>query len=253
MKSTNPEYVVINPLSVDRQCHSHADVSDVVTKMVECFKFLSPAIRARRVALVYDEVMARRSLAARGGNLTADINSVPDGDIRKLWFLFITKAVLAGGVSSSAAIVSDGRKHVEGEISSGCLVSQKRWLSFGKRAYLERTPLALDVEGKEVKVENAWNLDEFRRLWPSYEASPKHQKDAYTRVGGDTVSPMPLSDDEAQRVLMTSVPNGKDRIAYHRQQFFRFCLTHSGQEIYHGFQINEEDVPAEVLDILKSA
>ena len=63
---------------------------------------------------------------------------------------------------------------------------------------------------------------------------------------------MQLGKEEAQRLLLASLEDADDRWAYQetRKKCYRFRLTHNDQQIYHGYEVEEDEVPRHILNQL---
>jgi hypothetical protein len=64
---------------------------------------------------------------------------------------------------------------------------------------------------------------------------------------------MPLNDDDAQRLLLASLGIAGDRWAFHegRSKCYRFKITTAN--IYHGFEVDREEVPLHIWAALEEA
>lgn len=243
----------INPLSANEQCHSSNDVLSLMTALVECLKYLQPAIKKERVKLLYDSSIENRYLITNN-NFKASINKLPkdEHDVKTLWYRHITKAQ---DVSEYPVQTTVGSEHceevVEGHISSCSDLQQAHWLSFGKHILNEAQEYSVLQNGHtEFTVNNAHHLDSLKQLLPSYEASDKHHKVTYfDQERGEQVAAMPLDSEKAQELLLTSIEEKNDRFAYHQgsNKFYRFKLTHPERNIYHGFQIEKEEISDELV------
>lgn len=133
------------------------------------------------------------------------------------------------------------------------MIHNAKWLSFGGTPLNQRSELSILPRhlGSATGVKNASDLASFRVWWPRYERSHKHRNEGYWRAGGEWVSPMPLDDDTAQEILLTSVSLGDDRYAIYRGQYFQFPRTHTDSEIFHGFAVDPGEVPGTVVARLR--
>lgn len=243
----------INPLSVNEQCHSSNDVLDLITALVECFNYLQPAIKKERIKLLYDSSIESRQFISNQ-NLLSSINNLPkdEPDVKRLWFLYTRKAedILQKPVQTTVRS-SHCPELVDGVISGNSVLQQTNWLSFGKYLLNEAQEYSVLQNGhSEFLVKNVHHLNSLKQLLPIYEASNKHRNISYYDAErGEPVAPMPLDSEKAQELLLTSIEENNDRFAYHQGsgEFYRFKLTHSDKNIYHGFQINKKEISEELV------
>lgn len=248
----------INPLSVNEQCHTSKDVLDLMIALVECFKYLQPAIKKERIKLLYDSSIEDRYLIANQ-NLLKSINSLPtdEPDIKKLWFLYTKKAkdVLENPVQTTVSS-AHCPELVEGIISGNSILQQAHWLSFGNHLLNEAKEYNVSHNGNTpFTVKNAYHQTSLKQLLPIYEPSNKHRKEPYfDSTRGEQVAAMPLNSEQAQELLLISVEDGNDRIAHHQgsDKFYRFKLTHTDKNIYHGFQIEKDEISEEIAKNCKT-
>jgi hypothetical protein len=190
-----------------------------------------------------------------GRTLSSEVNKISNGDVRKQWFFYTRNRAVRAQSDLSTVVLTDEIELQCGEIRRELLRNEAKWLSFGGKPLNTRPLLRVlrEDDNTLISVVNACGLNAFRQLWPRYEPSKKHGKHGYHAAGGDWVSPMPLGDEAAQEVLMTSVGHGDDRYAAREGEYYRFPRTHPGQDIFHGFSIFREDIPAVVLVALEVA
>lgn len=240
----------INPISANRQYFRLEHVELSVAQMISCLKYVWHALRCRKVRLIYDDRIEARGLLHDGPGIISEINRLSNGDTRKLWFLFTKNHAARAQPNTYRVVVSSGAQpEAEGDIGEDLFRSESKWLSFSGMVLFEQRRLYV-VSGDlraGVSIENAFDLNGFQPLWPRYEPSEKHRKTGYYRDGGEWVSPMPLDEQAAQDVLMTSAPDGNNRYAFHKGEYYRFPRTHFDQEVFHGFLISRNDVPAALL------
>jgi hypothetical protein len=243
--------VFLNPLSVNRQSYASEDVEALVEEIVACFRYVRPALEHGRIQIIYDDLIEQRGLTQESTSLLGDLNLIKNRDLVRQWFLFVKNrakrnlsdpwSVIIYGVS----VEIDG---VTGDVRKDAVAHDARWLSFGGTPLNQRSELSVLPTHFQVAtaVNNASDVASFRVWWPRYERSPKHKHEGYRRAGGEWVSPMPLDDDTAQEVLLTSVASGDDRYAIYQGQYFQFPRTHSDVEIFHGFAVDPGGVPGAV-------
>ncbi|MBL6987114.1 MAG: hypothetical protein ISR72_08780 [Methylobacter sp.] len=244
----------INPLSVNKQCHSSNEVFDLMFDLVECLKYLQPAIKKKRIKLLYDSSIESRQFITNQ-NFFASINNLPkdEHDVKTLWFQHTRKAEdVSQDPVETAVRSSHCSELVEGMISGNSVLQQTNWLSFGKHLLNEAQEYSVLQDGHpEFTVKNVHHRNALKQLLPSYEASDKHRKKSYyDQERGKQVAGMPLDSEEAQELLLTSIEQNNDRFAYHQgsDQFYRFILTHPDKNIYHGFQIEKDKIPVELAN-----
>jgi hypothetical protein len=247
--------VFINPLSACRQHYEAAQVETAIAEMVDCFKYLRPALEWMRARLVYDDSIEARSLTRDGANIISEVSSLTNGDVRRQWFIYTKNRALPAQSNHRTVTISGDGQHEEptnltGEIRPDLVYQDAKWLSFGGTRLNEQPRLNIWREDCRIliSVMNASDLNGFQSWWPRYEASEKHGKIGYFRAGGEWVSPMPLDDSTAQEVLMTSLSIGNDRYAFYRGEYYRFTKTHPDREVFHGFSVTRGDVPADLLN-----
>lgn len=244
----------INPLSVNEQCHTSSDVQNLVATLVACFNYLQPAIKKERIKLLYDSSIESRQFIANK-HFVASISDLPkdDPDIKKSWFLYTKNRAITISQSLVQTTVSSdwSSEQVEGIISGDSLLKEAHWISFGKHLLNESPEYNVSQNGHtQFTVRNVHHCESLKQLLPSYEPSEKHHKTSYYDYQrGEQVAAMPLDPDKAQELLLTSIVENNDRFAYHQGsgKFYRFKLTHPEQNIYHGFQIEKEEISEELV------
>ena len=256
-------YFYINPLSANNQCHTLTDAFRVVGNLVDCFKYLHPAIQKERIRLIYEPSIEQRQLVANQ-HLSASINMLPKNpgngveDVTRLWFIYTKNRPTQISLAEAKSVTVSSSKvasTISGSVSGELFSPDVNWLSFGGDDLTEATDLLItDLAQQTVDVRNAHHITSLKRLLPRYEPSDKHKKVAYVAQNGEHVSAMPLAEDEAQRLLLLSIQVGSDRLAYHeaRRQYYRYKLTRLDQCqcIYHGFVVEEAEVPEHLKIIL---
>jgi len=143
------------------------------------------------------------------------------------------------------------RSIVEGDISGNPLIQEAHWISFGKQQLNEAKAYNVSQNGyTPFTVKNAHHQESLKQLLPIYEPHYKHGKTPYfDSTRGEQVAAMPLDLKQTQELLLISIEDGNDRIAYQRSgKFYRFKLTHPNQNIYHGFQIEKHEISEEIAN-----
>ncbi|MGZ0079745.1 hypothetical protein ACH5Y9_08030 [Methylomonas sp. BW4-1] len=245
----------INPLSVNEQCHTSNDVLDLMIALVECFKYLQPAIKKERIKLLYDSSIESRQFICHEF-FEASISKLPkeEHDVKTLWFRYTrnnAEDVLQNPVQTTVSS-AHCPELVEGDISGNSLLQDAHWISFGKHLLNEAKVYNVSQNGNTpFTVKNAYHQASLKQLLPSYEPSNKHRKESYfDSTRGEQVAAMPLDTKQAQELLLISVEDRNDRIAYHQgsKKFYRFKLTHTDKNIYHGFQIERDEISEEMAN-----
>lgn len=252
--------IYVNPLSANEQCHNVTAIVEVVRALVDGFKYILPGLDSNRISLFYDDHLEQRHLEV-GTHFRASISKLSfddfSRDIRVQWYLYTkNRAESATFESYTVDISSDPpEQSVSGEISIDGLDRASIWVSFGG-AKINCQPKLKVNNGETSSIKNnAHDLKSLQQLLPIYQPHPtKHRKEAYFDVERqEHVAPMPLDDHKAQNVLLTSILYDNSRWAYCRDfaSFFCFKLTHPEQNVYHGYQVAFEDLPAEVGRLLR--
>lgn len=96
---------------------------------------------------------------------------------------------------------------------------------------------------QEINIDNLTTLEQARKLCPRYKSIPKHEQGGWGTL-------MDLKDEEVQQVLNQSIEHGKQRYSYYRGKFYEFksdnTLNELGYPTYHGYPVNESEVPSDV-------
>jgi hypothetical protein len=245
----------INTLSANRQCNTSDDILKSVSNLVDCFKHLLPAIERGRIRLVYDACIEDRELST-GQHIKSSISTL-ESDIRKQWYVYTKNHAHQASCDLVAPLSITPKPNfymTNNQISQDLLRQHTKWLSFSGQQWTESPEYAITAKSHHnPSIKNAHNLDSLIPLLPSYEESPKHHRDPYY-ANGEYVSPMPLEKKEAAQLLLVSVPDqtGTDRWAFHETlgKYFRFKLTYVHQNIYHGFEVENMEVPFVIQQLL---
>lgn len=245
----------INTLSANRQCNTPNDLWMRVSNLVDCFKYLLPAIERGRVRLIYDLCIEDRQLST-GQHIKASISEL-DPDIRKQWYVYTKNHAYpaSNDLVEPIRIIPEPDFYMANNlISQDLLFQHMNWLSFGGQQWTESPTYTITVRSHQnLSIKNAHNLDSLFLILPRYEESPKHHRKPYY-ADGEYVSPMPLDKYEAAQLLLISVPDqtGTDLWAFHetRGKYYRFKLTHTDRSIYHGFEVETAEVPTAIQQLL---
>lgn len=249
---------LLNPLSAQAQFGAINEAHQAIRDVVECLKYISPAIGSKRWVLIFDASLNYR-------NITKDIpliqainclSSRTDRDTRTLWFLYTQKMAAKASVelvdvritsTDPACAQSISEDSTKDFLMPGC-----RLISFGGCELTRSKTLQIRSGGQVLTAENAHMLAHIKRLVPNYKASPKHRKEAYyDHERGQQVAAMPLPPDVAHAVLLAGVPHGDDYVGLHGPtgKFFRFKITEANE--YHGFEVSGNEVPPAIQKLLK--
>ena len=214
-----------------------------------------PAIKRGRIRLVYDACIEDRQLSS-GQHIKSSISAL-DPDIRKQWYVYTKNHArqASSDLVEPTSIIPEPKFYMaKNPISQDLLHQHTKWLSFSGQQWTESPEYAITATSHQNhSIKNAHNLDSLIPILPRYEKSPKHHRVSYC-VNGEYVSPMPLEENEAAQLLLISVPDqtGTDRWAFHEtcEKYYRFKLTHVHQNIYHGFEVENTEVPVVITQLL---
>jgi hypothetical protein len=250
----------INPISANEQCADSQQVCRVLKSLVDCFEYLLPALGRKRARLIYDPGVEQRHLRS-GESFLASINNLPREtcrDTRVQWFTYTrNRAARPEGAAVIRVVISSSQANlgqISGEINERLIQENSGWLSFGGSTLHEMHELRVLTDSDQtIQVENAHDLASFKPLLPRYQPSPKHRRDPYYDSNGRKVSCMPLDENEAQRLLLASLVIGSDRWAFHERRSMCYCFKITSANIYHGFELEREEVPLHIWTALDGA
>lgn len=253
--------IVLNPLSANCQCHSAEECFAAVSAYVDCCEYCWPALRAKRVKLLFDDHVEQRFLVG-SENFLASIarckGAKGGADLVKKWYLYTRNrsAVVPNESEVEIELKTNGiGSSVKGSVYKPLHDDISHWISFSGDVVCSANELIVSSSHGERTIRNCADIESFRTWLPRYEPNPKHRAKAYTAAGGEVVSPMPLSEAEAQELLLTSLSdNGGTRWAFHKETLKYYCFqrTHVDQEVFHGYVEAEEKVPNDLRDQLKT-
>lgn len=247
----------INPLSAHGQCHTVQDAEDAIASVVKCFEYLRFGIFAETIALLYDPTLESRNLVADDvfAATIQKINGVDARDIRTKWFLYTRKAKLSE-FNSVPAHVQAGNgicgHFLHGSLPLNVDSNVSGTLSLGHSQITQCETLLFTIGGNEFTLRNAYSRDSLIPLLPKYERHEKHRNEPYfDEIRKENVAPMPLNDEDAQNLILTGVECSKDIVAYHlqRKEIYRFKVTNGN--VYHGFRVEEKEIPSATLSKIK--
>lgn len=250
---------VVNSLAQANQCNSKEHAEAVIRDIIGCFEYMLPALQLNRAILLHDPRHDDRPLLAGESfhKTISDLDGKHGPDLRKKWFLFTknhakrlgNEIVDVGMVAVDEVIGGNIRGPLDKIVQdNGYLL-----ISFGGTCLLESARLRITSTTASSEHANAYHLGSLRRLFPQYSPSAKHGKDPYfDHARKENVAAMPLSDEEAQKTLISGLEHAGDYWGYHqfRDAFFRFKATLN--QSYHGFEVAKSEVPKAIVDRLKN-
>lgn len=254
MINNNMVVVCIGPLSAARHCKSREEVQAAFDAMIGCFNVLLPALSVGAAQLIYDSTTDDQSLHSDAANMADQLNWIQPQQ-RKQWYLFTKNRArkASANLISVSASSENSKSSITGEISEDLLDPKKHWLSFGMTSVFDSDVVTIQPDqGASIEMLNSSTTTGCDKWFPRFEASPKHGGKEYVRASGDPVAVMDLDDQRAQLALLDSIEDGKNRYATVKGRFYRFVPTRpdSAPPLYHGFQVSEKEVPAEILKLL---
>lgn len=241
----------LNALSVGGQCNTDEDIKNVMTSLLKGIDFMWPAVQAERVKLVYDSSIESKELV-RGESFPASIGRMrrfsDDGpDLAKKWYIYTRKKasdVTDHGIEVQLECCSRSFEAFMGTVSTSCVTEASHWLSLGSWSVGTSARYRITTSAGATVKDNAHDEAGIRGLMPNFEPSPKHRTESYWDADrNESVAAMPLDQETAQRVLLAGVFCAGDIFGKHEatNDLYRFIKT--GGNTYHGFQVEEEDVP----------
>lgn len=251
----------INPLSANSQYASFQDAEKAFLNVIKCIEYILPAVKSDRVNFVYDASVESRRLIP-GSDFKAFIAAISDGSVRDRWYRYIknnaVRADLTVAMEYEITPPDGVGGSIKGNASQDLIAGDSNLLSFGFDRFHEHVELVVNLLATNTSY-NLSNSDRLTRLkskLPLYAPNKKHQREPYfDRQRREYVSAMPLTDLDAQTLLLESIENGGDRWAYHymRGEYYKFrlTLTHLGQSIYHGYVVDIDKVPSQIRTLLE--
>jgi hypothetical protein len=240
---------MINALSVQEQCHDTNEAHAALDKIISCLTYIRPIVQANRGTLACRSDVENRSLIS-GEPFQATLNRVKavNGELPKRWYQF-TKNVpflesddVAITVTNSTVGTGACTGHIQSELAHSGIT----WISFdGTKIHGSKT---LNVALDQItcfQVSNVTDEVDLSKLLPVFKHSEKHGAEPYyDHVRKEHVAGMPIRDEtEASALVRSGISYGGDIFSYHKpsRRFFRFKLTLGN--IFHGFEINERELP----------
>lgn len=258
--------IYINPLSVIGQCVTIEEAAEKIRMFLDNINYMGPAIKASRLQLHYDPRIESRELIS-GKSLSKTISEFKKhGRSRDL----IARWYLATKNSSTKKLTDEPRNGIDVEVNSvnktintpeqgkvheALATKAEYWLSLcSSKVFSEETLHVSYNKGTTREIKNISTRDNLIEFLPRYESNPKHRKQPYyDKARKEHVASMPLDCAQAQDLLLASIKadNG-DYLGRHKDsgKLYRFKKTHVDKEIYHGFQVEEADIPRQILKLL---
>ena len=214
---------------------------------------LRPLLEKGLARLLCDRMVNMATLDASGKNIAALANM--SRDFAQRWFLAMkNRAALYDGneIAVTAVDLPNRASTVTGLVPSQLVRQDYVWMSFRGTGAFDSLEVEVAAPGVlPLKLGNCFDEASLIRSWPVYERSPKHRLEEYQR-NGVVVSPMDLSDADAQAALTVAQAFGGSLYAEVRSKIYRFLPTSAGSipPTYHGFRVTQESVPSGVFDLL---
>lgn len=248
---------IINALSAHNQCNTNEDVAEILLNIVDCLKIIAPGISSGMLTVIIDERI-HGSAIFKGEALHAAFSSVNKktseiADAKRLWFLYTTKMKKANTDGAEIGVASHSCRDVfnisgEGSID---LLTDLTLISLGGSALMTQPKLKLSSAEKMRVADNVYDRHSIYCIIPIYEASDKHRMERYyDHARRETVAPMTFGADIAQEILSSAVLFNDDYFGVHERtgKIVRFKQTLNN--IYHGFEVDESEIPNSLLNIL---
>lgn len=247
---------LINSVSIEEQCPTIHQAKDVFEKHIDCLKYIWPIIKKGRGTLACSAEIEDSSIIP-GEAFKATLNRLKgiNGDLTRLWYQYTKNRPTESNNPVSIRLTSNPciGHHRIARINAEVAHPDIIWISFGGNKFTESRKFLVDCATiASYCVENVHSQPRLADLLPKYELNPKHREKAYyDHERKEEVAPMPIRDvAEAGILLRTGLIDGKDIISYHiaTKSAYRFKLT--GNNIYHGFQIDESEIPPHIRKML---
>lgn len=249
---------LVNPLSACGQCPTQENAEFVFEDFIGCIKYIWPMLQGNCAALYYESCDNPMSLLANEPFLTT-VNNLRNRDLKRLWFLYTKNR---GGLQAGSPIEitfsasgTPNTSNAKGKMLDGLLTDDVQWLSFGGTPFNQVSDYHVQFVGlgKSIFVKNAYNESSLQPLLPFFEHHSKHLEDAYyDKKRNEQVAAMPIRKERiAGNLLRTGLEHGKKIYSYHRDSGQFYCFQLTGGNIYHGYMIDEKEVPSPLIGLLK--
>jgi hypothetical protein len=244
--------VVVNPASAVGQSATREEVERRLVEAVDCLKSLQSRFNAGTAARLFDSRTEHLSLGL-DEPIIASLNHLRNKDVARSWFLYTRNRVRLVSVDSQTYSVVAGLSERAVELSTELVRDATHWISFEGAGFpCGEISVINTATSATVTMANAERVETARKWTPRYEASPKHGVLEYQSASG-LVSAMDLSEDDANRALAQSLgaADGRRYVRFRGRLYcFRYTRTDNGQEVFHGYLITEEEVPAEIYAVV---
>ena len=215
-----------------------------------CFRVLAVPIRAGTAQLIADDSMELRSLLQGSPSIKKCLARLGNRDLVREWYVYAKNHAQIAAPELAAFTMRADNDELAGDVSTS-LINAERLLGFRGTPACNASIVELTSAGATKMLSSITHSNTLWEYLPRYEASSKHGAVEYW-TAGERVSPMPLTDDDAQVCLLRSLESGDDRIGISDGQFIRFKRTHPERNIFHGFSVDEGEVPAPIAASLKA-
>jgi hypothetical protein len=250
---------IINPLSANGQCHTIQEVAVVFENLIASIKYVWPMIRRNRASLFYSPCSNAMSLRPNEPfEVTVNELRSINGDLPRLWYMYTKNQPILNSENEVEITISSINPPLEPAINGvakhDLMSASINWLSFGGVAINQASTYRISIDKmQEFDVNNAYNELSLQGLLPFFEHSEKHRAMSYfDNRRGEHVAGMPIRNRrDAGELLRNGIEYRGDFFSYHciSDKFFRFKQTRVN--IYHGFQIEPNEVPNNLLVALK--
>lgn len=254
---------LINSLSACGQCATQANAELVFEHFIGCIKYIWPMMQGNRAALYYEVCDDSMSLLVNEPFVTT-VNNLRNRDLKRLWFLY-TKNRASSPAGQTIAITYSAigvanTSTVTGSMAHELLTDDVQWLSFGGSSFNQATGYHVQFVGlaKSISVKNAYDEASLQALLPFFEHHSKHREVAYyDEQRKEQVAAMPIRKEKiAGDLLRIGIEYGKKIYSYHQGSGQFYCFQPSegnktGGNKYHGYVIQENEVPANLIGALK--
>jgi hypothetical protein len=232
------------------QCHTNDQIANVVKDILDCVQHLLPLMDSGNATLVFDPLVEQRMLKNNESFLQS-IGNI-ENDLRRDWYIYTrnrAEIASANKIALATLACAAGTKTFPNTLAIEFVENSPIWLSFGNHDWTIAHQYQVSGTLPTVQINNAYHKDSLKALLPIYKASPKHKKLPYTDSHGNIVSPMTFNDAEAEALLLISTLIGNDRWTYHTstKKYVRFVKTHNNTDVYHGFEVEEDEIPQNIL------
>lgn len=246
----------LNPSSAIGQGPTRRVVEDLLTEVVRCLVQLQPKLNTRTALLLFDPRLENASVGL-GESLVESLNRLRDRQTVRQWFLYTRNRARAVSVESQAFRIVSKTGEIAAELSTEMVQESTHWISFNGAPVFRGSELRVSAHLTATTFvrRNASTSAAVQRWLPRYEASPKHGRKPYISSRGP-VSVMDLQDHDATFVLQHSLRHTDElRFGFSGTRFYAFRLTCVDREqaVFHGYAIEECDVPRNICNALRAS